>query len=333
MADKDEFMFDEEDDTGFDSAEEPAESEDWDDYEPEKKGGSKRTLYLLLLLLVLLGGAAYVLFLAPDDGPSSPVKVVKVARKPIAKKMPKPPTSKPATAPVKAAADKPAAAQPVSVAKSPAVEPAPKPVAPVVAKPAPESKAKTDVAPQSKPEAKVADVVTPKSEPAQVKPKLFESKSPAPSAVSGDYTLSAGAFVLQSSVDGVLKKIRKLGYKANIQNIKREITMTRLLVGVYPAEIAAKELRRVKRVTSGAFSLNKGGKTAIYAGSYLVLDKARVFADTVLSRKGIRVTEETVKIERNLQRVTFGSFASRADAVKASQEAAGQGLDAKPATK
>jgi hypothetical protein len=52
-----------------------------------------------------------------------------------------------------------------------------------------------------------------------------------------------------------------------------------------------------------------------------------------LSREGIRVTEETVKIERTLQRVTFGSFVSRAEALKASQDAAGQGLDAKPVTK
>ena len=126
-----------------------------------------------------------------------------------------------------------------------------------------------------------------------------------------------------------MKKIRKLGYEAKIQNIKRKIPMTRLLVGVYPADVAAKKMRQLKRVAPGAFTLNKGGQTYLYAGSYLVLDKARIFADTVLSKNGTRVTEEPAEIDRTLQRVTFGSFASKADALKISREAAGQGLDAK----
>jgi hypothetical protein len=45
------------------------------------------------------------------------------------------------------------------------------------------------------------------------------------------------------------------------------------------------------------------------------------------------VTEEPAEIDRTLQRVTFGSFASKADALKISREAAGQGLDAKPSKK
>jgi cell division septation protein DedD len=321
MDDKDEFTFDEEEDeeSGFDSEE---ESEDWDGYETEKKGGSKRLIYLLLLLLVLAGGAGYVLFLSPDDGPSPPVNVVKAPRKPIAAPMPKPAMAKPATVPAQAV-------KPVTAAASPKAD-QPKPVA---AKPSSVPVPDAPAVVKAKPEPKAVAAVTPKPAPTQVKPKLFESKPTPTPVMAGDYTLSAGAFVMQSSVDGVLKKIRKLGYEAQIQKIKRKIPMTRLLVGVYPAEVAAKKLRQVKKVTSSAFSLNTGSKTAVYAGSYLVLDKARIFADTVLSRNGIRVTEEPAKIERTLQRVTFGAFATRADALKVSREAAGRGLDAKPAKK
>jgi hypothetical protein len=327
MADKDDFTFDEEE-SGVDSEQ---ESEDWGDYEPEKKKGSKRLLYMLLLLVVLVGGAAYMFLLAPADGPSPPVNVVKAPRKTIATPMPKAaPASQPAKATVPVAT--PDQAKTVAAPAPPVPAPTPTPTAlpatPVKSTPAAPVVVKVEPPPAPVPVAKPAA-----PEAAEVKPKLFESKpAPAPMA-AGNYTLSAGAFVMQSSVNGVTKKIRKLGYEPEIQELKRKIEMTRLLVGVYSHAIAAKKLATVKKVASGAFSLNKGSKTAVYAGSYLVLDKARVFADTTLSENGIRVTEEPVMIERILQRVTFGSFASRADAAKASQKVAAKGLEAKPAKK
>lgn len=316
MADKDDFTFEEEDSSEVSAVQ---ESEDWGDYEPEKKSGSKRLLYLLLLLLVLAGGAAYMFLLAPADGPSAPIKVVKAPRKPIAAPMPKPaPVAQP-TATV--STDAPAPAQPAAAQATPTPTPA---AVPAPAKPAP---APVVAKPEPVPAAKPAPA------PAEVKPKLFESQATPAPMVAGDYTLSAGAFIMQSSVDGVVKKIRKLGYEPKITKLKRKIEMTRLLVGVYSPDVATKKLREVKKVSPGAFSLNKGSQTAVYAGSYIVLDKARVFADTTLSKNGIRVTEEPVKVDRTLQRVTFGSFASRADAATAAQKAAGKGLEAKPAKK
>ena len=69
---------------------------------------------------------------------------------------------------------------------------------------------------------------------------------------AGNYTLSAGAFAMQSSVDGVVKKIRKLGYEPEIKKLTRNVEMTRLLIGVYAPDVAAKKLREVKKITSGA---------------------------------------------------------------------------------
>ena len=264
--------------------------------------------------------------LAPQDGPSPPVQVVKAPRQPIAAPMPKP---APAAQSTKAAvpADVPAPETPLKAEVQPVTPPAntAPAVAPTMVNPA---VAAPTVA---KPEPMAA--VKPAAAPTEVKPKLFESKpTPAPMA-AGDYTLSAGAFVMQSSVDGVVKKIRKLGYEPEISKIKRPIEMTRLLVGVYPSNEATKKLSEIKMVSSGAFSLNKGSQTAVYAGSFLVLDRARVYADTTLSKNGIKVTEETAMVDRTLQRVTFGSFVSREEAAKTSQKVAGKGLEAKPVKK
>ena len=329
MADKDDFTFDEEENIDLGSDQDQAqeqESDDWGDYEPEKKAGSKRLLYMLLLLVALAGVAVYMFVLAPADGPSPPVKVVKAPRQPIAAPMPKP---APAAQSTKAAvpAAKPAPETPLKADVQPVTPPAE--TAPAVA---PTPVKQTVAAPTvDKPEPIAA--VKPAAAPTEVKPKLFESKpAPAPMA-AGDYTLSAGAFVMQSSVDGVVKKIRKLGYEPKISKIKRQIEMTRLLVGVYPSNEATKKLSEIKKVSSGAFILNKGSQTAVYAGSFLVLDRARVYADTTLSKNGIKVTEETAMVDRTLQRVTFGSFVSREEAAKTSQKVAGKGLEAKPVKK
>jgi len=321
MEDKDEFTFDEEE-SSFDSAQ---ESDAFGDYEPVKKGGSKRLVYLLLLLLVLAGGAVYVLFLAPEDGPSPPVRVVTApAPKRIATPMPKPVSAQPDSAAVPIA--KPASdsvEQPVS---APADTDGTSAVTSVPVKPAPV--AATVAMPEA--DTKPVETTKPALEQAQVTPKLFEPQPVSTPVSVGFYSLSAGAFVMQLSVDGVVKKIRKLGYDAKIVNIKRKIPMTRLLVGVYPPNVAAQKLIQIKKVTPDAFIVNKGGQTAVYAGSYLGIDNARVFADTTLSQNGIRVTEEPVEINRTLQRVLFGSFATQAEAEKISREAAGQGVDAKP---
>ncbi|MBE0501243.1 MAG: SPOR domain-containing protein [Desulfuromonadales bacterium] len=342
MADKDDFMFDEEDKSGFDSEPGP---EEWGDYEPEKKKGSKRLVYLLLLLLVLAFAAVYVLILAPEDGPSPPINVVSVKPKLKAAPMPKPiaapiPATESASGgqsgttaePISAPAAGPTAPETATRQTEPTQDNAAPAVTVVPVTAAPATPATPAVAPLE-PKSKSVEVVPSKSEVALVKPEPFVPQPTTSVAAEGLYTLSAGAFLMQSSVDDVLKRVRKLGYEARIQKIKRKVDMTRLLVGVYPEAAAAQKLHEVKKITPDAFSLNKGDKIAVYAGSYLVLDKARIFADTTLIENGIRVTEEGVQIDQTLQRVTFGSFANREEALKISRKVAGQGLVATPVKK
>lgn len=323
MADQDDFTFDEQD----------SDSEEWYEEEPEKKkkGGSRsRVLFLLLLLVAIAGGGYYYTMMpAGDDGPAAPPqKVVTLKKKPVAmpaKPMePKPVTAPTAPAKVESPADEKMASPPAKVEAKDLPEPAKvaaKPVAmPVKKDPAPVT--------STAPEKPVAEA-TPK----MVAPKpVFETtgqsepvKVAAPA--KGAYTLTVGTYLLQSSVDGVTKKIRVFGYEPVTTPIKRKVTMTRLKVGTFPLAEAASRKKELKSVAPGVFGIQKGKMETVYVGSYLVLDKARRFADT-LYKKGINLEEESVQIEKTLQRVTFGAFASSDEAKSIGRQAAAKGIEA-----
>lgn len=320
MADQDDFTFDEQD----------SDSEEWYEEEPEKKkkGGSRsRTLFLLLLLVALAGGGYYYTMIMPadDDGPAAtPKVVVNVKKKAIA--MPVKPKAISKPAPVAIGKTAKVVALP---ATKPVVAPAAK-SAKVAAEPAPLSVQKKQV-PTPMP-AKVADQPAP-AKPAVESKKVFEA--PAESkpvkvamAAKGPYSLTVGTYLLASSVKGVSKKIRAFGYEPVITPVKRKITMTRLKVGTYSKADALAKMAELKTVAPGVFSLKKGNMVSVYVGSYLILDKARRFADT-LFKSGIKLIEEPVQIEKILQRVTFGAFASADAAGEVGRQASSKGIEAK----
>lgn len=311
MADQDDFTFDEEE----------SDSEEWyEEEEPKankKGGGSRSRLLLLLLLLVVIAGGAYYYFmiLPMDEGPAAPPKaVVKVNKKPVA--MPAPhPEAKPMPAPIPA--EKTAETAP---AKMPVA--APKPAAPVTAPnpapvPAPEKIATTP--------AKPAESVKPVESAKDVFEKPAETM-PAP-AVTGAFTLTAGTYLLDSSIKSVSKKIRALGYEPVLTPVKRKITMTRLKLGTYPLDEAATQLARLKAEDPDAFGIRNGNMESVYAGSYLIIDQARRFADKLYA-KGIDLSEEPVEVVKTLQRVSFGSFADNASAGAAARQAKAKGVEA-----
>jgi hypothetical protein len=167
----------------------------------------------------------------------------------------------------------------------------------------------------------------------EMQPKpVFEPADPAPPAkmvmpATGAYTLTAGTYLLQSSVASISKKISSLGYEPVITPVKREVTMTRLKLGTYPLAEAAAKVAELKAVAPGAFSIRSGNQETVYAGSYVVLDKARRFADA-LYKKGISLEEEPVQVKKTLHRVTFGGFASQDEAKSAGRQAAAKGVEA-----
>jgi len=295
MADKDDFTFEEEETFLEPEAPLPAEpsaepSHQWES-EPEPppaKSGSLRRILLLLLLLILLAGAAfYFLGGVPEPAP----RPATVAKKQTVN-VPAPPPAAPNPAPV--AAQPPAKAEPV-------------------AKPEPAAAAKAETATPTKPV-----TPAPAKEAAPAAPVVTQA------APAGQYTLRSGAYLLQSSIASAEKVVRKLGYEPVWTPVEREVAMTRLKVGSYDPAAAAAKVAELATVVPDAFILTRDGQATVYAGSYLILDKGRRFADQ-LYRQGIRVEEEPAMVRETLQQLTFGEFADRqaADAALARAKAAG----------
>lgn len=329
MADQDDFSFEEQD----------SDSEEWYEEETGKKdkgGGSRRRVLLLLLLLVVIAAGGYYYTMMPQDdgGPAAPPKaVVKVEKKPIA--IPAKPERK-EPAPVQPQENEPGPAKPSQSAavngqqdtEKPAVvasdqassEPVQTPQqAPLPEAPAPEEDQVTAEASKQK---------DAESEPASK--QVFETSTrtePETAQPAGAYTLTAGTYLLDSSVKSVSEKIRDLGYEPATKPVKRKVSMTRLEVGTFPVSEAARRKAELKPIAPGVFGIRKGDMETVYAGSFLILDKARRYADK-LYVQGIKVEEVPVEVEQTLHRVTFGSFANMDAAREAARLAAEKGVEA-----
>jgi len=329
MADQDDFTFDEQDD----------DSEEWSEEESDKKGkggwSRRRLMLLLLLLVVIAAGGYYYTMMPPDDGPTAPPKaVVKVEKKPIA--IPAKPEQK-KSAPVQQLENSP---EPVNPQKS----------IPVTGQ---QAGKKTDVAAdgaetasgtvQSTPsemspgttaseeEKAISETAEQKTAEPATSPQVFETSTgakPEAAQPAGAYSLTAGTYLLDSSVKSVSGKIRAFGYKPVTHPVKRKVSMTRLKVGTFPVPEAERRKAELKSIAPGVFGITEGDTETVYAGSFLILDKARRYADK-LYVQGIKLEEVPVEVEQTLHRVTFGSFATKDAAREAARQAAADGVEAK----
>ena len=326
MADKEDFTFEEEE--TFLEPEPAAVPEPSDEPLPQweaeveppppAKKSSLLRILLLLVLLIVLGGAAFYYFVGvPEPEMPAPVQAKKQAisvpaPKPAApaeaaKPAPAPPAPAPAPATEKAV---PAPAT-VKTAPTPAPAPAPAPAEPAKVQP---TAAGT---PAAAPAATTAAV-----------PAGTSAAAPAVTApVAGHYSVISGAFLLASSIADTEKALHKLGFQPRRTPIRRDVAMTRLKVGTYtPAEAAAK-VASLAKLAPDSFILIRDGKATVYAGSYLILDQARIFADH-LYLKGVRVEEEPATVKETLQEISFGDFADRQAADAAAAKARKAGLEA-----
>ncbi|MDO9080186.1 MAG: SPOR domain-containing protein, partial [Desulfuromonadales bacterium] len=265
-----------------------------------RKGLSQRSLLLILLLLLALGGGAYYyLNGTPEPAPQpAPVK---------AKVAVEPPTPKP----VEVKPETPVAAAPV---------------------PAQELQTATPVVPEK--------VASPPAETVATAPASTPAP-PVPSEVKNDvvpapvgkqpFTLNAGAFLSKENQQEVEKKIRRLGYTPKVQTVSAAVSMTRLLLGIYDDPAAAQaRSREWSTLIPNLFSLQEGDKVALYAGSFQSVEQARKYADK-LYQQGILADEETVSMQMSMKKISFGSFANRAEAENAAKRAAAAGLSAQVA--
>jgi cell division septation protein DedD len=296
------FDFEEDDKLPFDDDEgfvDEGFAEDDMEEESPRKGLPQRSILLILLLLLALGGGVYYYLNGPlDQAPQSEPVKAKVAVDPT-------PT-------------------PVEV----------KPETPVAASPVPDQglQAATPTVPEKVASAPAETVATaPASTPAPPVPSEVKSDVvPAP-ATKQPFTLNVGAFLSKENQQEVEKKIRRLGYTPKVQTVSAMVPMTRLLLGIYDDPAAAQaRSRELSTLIPNLFSLQEGDKVALYAGSFQRVEQARQFAEK-LHQQGILADEETVSTQMSLQKITFGSFANRAEAENAAKRAADAGLTAQVA--
>jgi len=213
--------------------------------------------------------------------------------------------------------------------------PPPQPAAPIKAKVVvqPTSPQATAVKPETLAATAPAATAAKASEPtpAATAPSAVKGEvAPAPAAKQ-PFTLSAGAFLNKENQQKVEKKIRHLGYTAKVQTVFVMVPMTRLLLGIYDDPAAAQaRSQELLPLIPDLFSLQEGDKVALYAGSFQNSDQARRYAEK-LHQQGILADEEAVSVRMPLKKISFGSFANRAEAEKAAKRAMDAGLTAQVA--
>ncbi|BCA79241.1 SPOR domain-containing protein [Desulfuromonas sp. AOP6] len=335
MTDKNDFDFNEESEIGTDMDE---GGFDFDEPLPEdtevmaKKKSSTPMLVLLLLLVAIGAGAYYYFFMLPASAPPVTAKVVK--KQPIA--VPARP-AEPKAKPDKAVTEKPEASEKqsaapvadeskVAAADAGKVEAAGKTAKPVPAKEAPVPQV-APVEPLEKPAAPVAKT-------AEVTPEKSEKASPHSAAVTpvvtsasdARYTIQAGAYTRNSSLERAKKMVQDLGYEPQVKAVQRQVDVIRLRLGAfYPAE-GRQKLQEILPLAPDAFAVQKGELMVIYAASFQDKKLAERFTAS-LKEKGLHVDEERSPVDLKMMLISFGEFSDKAKAQEAAKAAQKAGLE------
>lgn len=93
------------------------------------------------------------------------------------------------------------------------------------------------------------------------------------------YTVSVGPFVNADELQQAINQLQQLGFQSQKKPGRGQVTMIRLLEGIYPAEEAKIRLTKLKKVVKSAFLLSDGDKLALFAGSFHQESRARQMQD------------------------------------------------------
>jgi len=147
------------------------------------------------------------------------------------------------------------------------------------------------------------------------KPVKKEPIASGNAAVSDRWTVLVGNYVLEEALATDLARVRKAGLDAFVVPAALKKThMNRLYLAEFADRAAAqKELDKLKQYTSDAFILDNAGKHSVYAGSYLLderasSEKARLAAD------GFNLTLKRADVAIPSKNLTAGSFADKSAA-------------------
>ncbi|MDX2481326.1 MAG: hypothetical protein QNK24_13460 [Desulfuromusa sp.] len=93
------------------------------------------------------------------------------------------------------------------------------------------------------------------------------------------FTVTVGPFINDVELQQAISWLQELGFQPQKKPGRGQVTMVRLLEGIYPEEEARMHLATLKKVTKSAFILPDGGNLAVYAGSFHQENRARQLQD------------------------------------------------------
>jgi hypothetical protein len=206
---------------------------------------------------------------------------------------------------------------------------APKPVGSVVKKEAGRSVVATAIPAAPKSQQKVLKTVAPApvAAPPQA-PLSAVAGNPANPAEATCYTLQIGEYVAQPALGEAKKRVKSLGLEPVVEpGEKKKEPMTRLSLGEYPSQAAAKKglekLRAAK--VEGFFLLEEDQKYHVYAGSYSD-EKGAAKELQRFASLGLKLSLKQVVVAVPTYVLTAGNFPTREAALAKAEELDKQGV-------
>ncbi len=143
----------------------------------------------------------------------------------------------------------------------------------------------------------------------------------------GMWKVVAGGYLLESEMSSDIAKIKKAGFNPSVVSGGRIRTkMNRLFAGEFEKrDSALAQLDKLKKITSDAFLLEHGGKISIYAGSYLLADRAEEELERI-ARGGFKVTLRKTDVNLPSKVLSVGSFTGRDRALEVRAKLAAAGV-------
>jgi cell division septation protein DedD len=148
-------------------------------------------------------------------------------------------------------------------------------------------------------------------------------------AEEGNWSVLVGTYVLEESLSADMSRVRKAGLVPVVKNAARKKSqMNRLLLSEFSDRAAARAaFEKLKAHTSDAFILEKGGRYAVYAGSYLLTERVASEKER-LQAEGFPVTLQHSDVSIPAQSLTVGPFIGKKAASAAVKTLKGAGIKA-----
>lgn len=112
------------------------------------------------------------------------------------------------------------------------------------------------------------------------------------------YQVLVGPFLSKAAVATASTQLHDLGFAAQPIKGRGMVTMTRLLEGLYPRDVAQDRLTQLKKRIGDAFMLPAGDNWAIYVGSFHDSERAGKYVE-MLAAKDVTVTQVSSDVEMN----------------------------------